>query len=344
MNSGIKLFLVGLIVMLFAVVSACGNEGAAPSQGEEAPEGAGEVDFPTRNFDLTVPFSPGGGSDVSARLVEQYFADEFGYTMNFNYRDGAGGAVGMLEFANTGSDDGHDIATFNFPHISLQPASGVAEYQIDDFEVFAQIASDYTVFVVPADSPWETLEDFVNDAKSRPGELNIALAQVMEPAHMSYVQLIDEAEIEAPRITYQSGGELLSGILGGHVDSAIGSMGTTMQEVNTGSLRALAISASERLERFPDIPTFKEQGYGIETHIGRLWLTPAGVDPQVLQRLEDGFKNIVDNPEFQEQMEGTGFVIDWMGREEIQEHIRNFDATSADLVERLTRDLEEQGE
>lgn len=337
-----KSFLIGALVLSVSTLIGCGAKEISNAQpSEQKPEQKSEkAAYPTKAIDFTVPFKPGGGSDVMARIIEQYWKDEFGVGLNFHYREGAGGAVGLFEFANTAKQDGHAMATYVFPQISLQPASGAAQYKLDDFALIGQVATDYDLLVVPADSPWKTLEDFINDAKNRPGKINLSLSGVNTPAHMSYVQLIDHTGVDVPRTLFQSGSEQLSAILGGHVDGGIGAVGTLMKEVQSGNLRALAISSKERFEDFPDIPTYTEQGYPIVNFASRIFMTRAGVDPAQVERLEKGLENIINNPEAQEKMKNAGLIVEWKNGKEVEAYIREFDKTADQLVKRLKEDAE----
>lgn len=305
-------------------LTACGESGDAAAE-----------DFPESAVDVTIPFDPGGGSDVMARMVEQYWEDEFGVGMNFEYRSGAGGTVGMMEFASTGSDDGYDLATFNFPHISVHPAGGLADYTADDFEFIGQIASDYNVAVVRDDSEYESMEDFVDAAEGAPGSLSVSIPQAMDTGHIAYAQLLEDTGIDAPLVSYQSGSEQLDGILSGDTDLAMGTMGTMGSAIDSGDLRVLGVTSPDRLEYEPDWPTFLEQGYEVETYLGRLWMVPAGTDEALVQRYQEGFQAIADDPDFQQSMEDLGYEVEFHDGGWVDEQIAQFEEDVDELVEQL---------
>lgn len=354
-----QLFVVSLFILslmtLFGCMSGEVNDGQQNENGlsteeenakEEAKEGEQAnaestqgADYPTKAIELLIPFDPGGGSDVMARTMEEFLIDEFGVQFNFSYNAGAAGAVGMLTLSNQESD-GYNIGTFNYPHIVLQPLAGTAEYDtFDSFDYIGQIAADYTILVVHADSPYETVEDLVNDALDRPGEVTISTPGLMESQHVAYRQFVNEAGIDAPIIPFQSGGEQISASLGQQVDAAMGTMGTYLGEVQSENLRALAITAPERSEELPDVPTFREEGYEVISHTGRLWMTPAGVDSNRLERLREGFQTIVENSDFQEKMQNQGYTVEWMGGEELEQYLRDFQAEAEVMIEDLQADL-----
>lgn len=301
--------------------------------------GEAQEDYPTKSIDLLVPFDPGGGSDVMARTMESFLKEEFGVQFNFYYSAGAAGAVGMLELSDK-EPDGYNIGTFNYPHIVLQPLAGTAEYDtLESFDYIGEIAADYSMLVVHPDSPYETVEDFVNAAKENPGELTISTPGLMESQHLAYRLFVNGADINAPIIPFQSGGEQMSASLGQQVDAAVGTFGTYLGEVQAGSLRALAITAPERSEQLPDVPTFTEEGYDVISHTGRLWMTPAGMDPKQLARLREGFEKLSQESEFQEAMKNQGYEVNWRDGEELEQYLQEFQKEAEEMLDDLMKDL-----
>lgn len=291
--------------------------------------------FPEEAVAVTVPFDPGGGSDVMARLVEQYWDDEFDVGLEFNYVSGAGGTVGMSTFLSTAAEDGHDIITFNYPHIIVHPAGGLADYHWTDYSVIGQISEEHTVLVVRDDSPYETLDDFLSDVEGSDGTVSTSIPQAMDAGHIAYAQLEDQLEPDLPLVAYQSGSEQLDGVLSGDVDSAFGTVGTMISAIEGGELRVLAVAAEERLDTFPDWETFAEHDYDVISPLGRLWLAPEGVSEERIDRLAEGFANIAENPEFIESMENMGVEANFVGRDELAQQFEDFEETVDDLVAQM---------
>lgn len=296
------------------------------------------TDFPSKTVNVTIPFDAGGGSDVMARMVEKFWSDEFGTSLNFQYRSGAGGTVGMNAFATTSGTDGYDIATFNFPHIVVHPAAGLAEYSpTESFEYICQIATDYNVAVVPADSPYQSLSDFADAAAADPGRTSISVPQAMDTGHIAFTQFVNDTGLDISLVRYQSGSEQLESILSGDTDVAFGTAGTMAGSIASGDLRVLGVTAPERLETEPDWPTFIEQGYQVQISLGRLWLLPEGTPSEIQQIYEAGFENISKDPEFIEQMANLGYQVDFLDGAQTMEMIEGF----ADEVDELVAQMQE---
>lgn len=292
--------------------------------------------FPDSTVNVTIPFDAGGGSDVMARMVEKFWQDEFGTSLNFQYRSGAGGTVGMNAFATTADTDGYDIATFNFPHIVIHPTAGLANYSpTEDFEYICQIATDYNVAVAPADSPYESLSDYVEAASAAPGQTSISVPQAMDTGHIAFTQFVNDTGLDISLVRYQSGSEQLESILSGDTDMALGTAGTMTGSIASGDLRVLGVTASERLKTQPDWPTFLEQGYDVQISLGRLWLLPAGTPPEVQEIYESGFEDISEDPAFVEQMANLGYQINFLDGQETLEMIEDFSSEAEQLVAQM---------
>lgn len=296
--------------------------------------------FPDSTVNVTIPFDAGGGSDVMARMVEKFWQDEFGTTLNFQYRSGAGGTVGMNSFATTADTDGYDIATFNFPHVVVHPTAGLADYSpTEDFEYICQIATDYNVAVVPADSPYESLDDYVEAASAAPGQTSISVPQAMDTGHIAFTQFVNDTGLDISLVRYQSGSEQLESILSGDTDMALGTAGTMAGSIDSGDLRVLGVTSPKPLETQPDWPTFVDQGYEVQISLGRLWMLPAGTPAEIQEIFESGFANISEDPEFVEQMANLGYQVDFLDGQETLEMIEGFSAEAEDLVAQMQESM-----
>lgn len=325
----------GKLAMAVAVVGI-GSVGCAQQDNqEESAEG-----FPEEAVSVTVPFDPGGGSDVMARLVEQHWDEEFDVGLEFDYVSGAGGTVGMSTFLSTADEDGHDIITFNYPHIVVHPSGGLADYHWSDYSIIGQISEEHTILVVRDDSPYETLDDFVSDVDDSDGTVSTSIPQAMDAGHIAYTQFEDQLDSELPLVAYQSGSEQLDGVLSGDVDSAFGTVGTMISGIEGGELRVLAVATDERLDTFPDWETFAEHDYEVISPLGRLWLAPEGVSEERIDRLAEGFANIAEDQEFVESMENMGVEAEFIGRDELIPQLEDLEETVDDLVAQM-EDVEE---
>lgn len=328
-----KIFVVLIIItLIFSLAGCSGQSGDEPKNSE--PKKATKKDYPTRPITLIIPYGPGGGCDTQARILETFFKDEFGQGLNFVYKQGAGGAVGTAEAAKA-APDGYNMLSFGFPHVVLFPLSGTGKWEpLEDFDYLAQVASDPQVLVVPKESPFNTLEDFITYAKDNPEKVNISLPGLYGGAHNVQLRLFDMAGINVKVIPFQGGSAQTAALLGGEVDSGLGNFANLSEEIKAGNIKALAVSAEERRKEISNTPTFKELGYNIISTESRIWMVPKGVETKKLERLREGIEKIWNKPEYQKKMIEAGYTLDWISGEDFEQYLKDYEKEAKVLLEK----------
>ena len=262
--------------------------------------------FPSYPVTMIVPFPPGGVADQTGRPLAAAMEKVLKQPVIAANRAGAGGAVGMAAAANA-KPDGYTIL-MALSSISIIPEADKLfdrkpAYQMDQLAPIALISSDPTVLVVPADSPWKTVADFVADAKKRPGEISFSSSGLYGTLHMAMEMFAHGAGIKLRHVPFNGAGPAMTALLGGHVNALASGPGVIIPHVKAGKLRALAGWGDKRLPVLPDLPTFKELGYkDVEFYIWSGVFVPAATPADVQMSLRAAVKQAVASDEFKGAM------------------------------------------
>ncbi|MFN2348383.1 MAG: tripartite tricarboxylate transporter substrate binding protein [Thioalkalivibrio sp.] len=281
--------------------------------------GPAAAEFPDRTITYVNPFSPGGECDIAQRMQQDPLKRELGVDVVIEYREGGGGSVGWSHVSKQ-NNDAYTFACFSIPHIIAQPMTRNPGYETDDLQLIYTYHATPQVLVVRKDSPFKTLEDFIEAAKKAPGSITVGGTGTASGNHLGAIRLMRAADIRLTWIPFAGSGPTIPALEGGHVGALM--TNSTMAHQNSDKFRALASATDERLSFMPDVPTFKEQGYDVVEAIYRGALGPKGMPEDRVQKLAAAFEKI--NREQTKRKEELGFMPVYYGPEE-----------SAALVERL---------
>jgi len=263
--------------------------------------------YPTRPITVVAPFPPGGVADLTARPVAAAMEKVLKNPVGVVNKTGAAGAVGM-QFVATSKPDGYTLL-LALSSISIIPEADKLfgrppAFTVDQFAPIALISADPTILVVPADKPWKTAKDFVEDAKKRPGQISFSSSGVYGTLHMAMELLSHAAGVKFRHVPYAGAGPALTAILGGHVDALASGPAVVLPHIKSGKLRPLAGWGDRRVAALPEVPTFKELGYpDAEFYIWAGLFAPKGTPEPVLARLRDAVRAAVADPDFKAGMD-----------------------------------------
>ncbi|MDI5933700.1 tripartite tricarboxylate transporter substrate binding protein [Halomonas sp. M4R5S39] len=280
--------------------------------------GAAHAEYPEEDITYIIPFDPGGESDVTARFQEPILEEVLGVSVNVTHRPGGGGAVAWSEFQNSAEPDGYEIIGVNIPHIIGQPIQrNNAGYETDNWRIVTFFHSTPNALIVHNDSPYDTLEDLVEDAKENPEAITLGGSGTYSANHLDMLRFEQEADIDLTYIPFSGTGPLKGALEGGHVAGIFNytMLGTEMAD----SVKVLAVASEERVKALPDAPTFKEQGYDIVGGAYRGVAVPKGTPDEVVETLEEAFAEA--NRRIAEKQEPLGFVMEYITGEEVDEVI-----------------------
>lgn len=263
--------------------------------------------YPSKSITLMTAFNAGGGSDVSHRLLEKYAKGVFDQPIVVTYKAGAGGEIGWTWLAGAKAD-GYAIGGVDLPHIVLQPLlrpAGQPGYQTEQLNPLCGLVYDANVVMVPEASPYKTFKDLVDYARANPGKLKVATVGKLTGDHLFLMQIEKLTGATFTQIPYSGSGKAIPALMGGEVDAYFGSGSSFLRMEKT---RGLAIGSKERYELCPDVPTFIEQGYPIESGKYRGLATPVGIPAEAQKYLEAKFAELCANPEYQQAVRGGGLM------------------------------------
>jgi tripartite-type tricarboxylate transporter receptor subunit TctC len=290
--------------------------------------------FPSRPITVVAPFPPGGVADLTARPVAAAMERVLKNPVGVVNKTGAAGAVGMQSVA-VARPDGYTLL-LALSSISIIPEADKIfgrppAFTLDQFAPIALISADPTVLVVPADKPWKTAKDFIEDARSRPGQISFSSSGVYGTLHMAMELLSHAAGIKLRHVPHAGAGPALTAILGGHVDALASGPAVVLPHIKSGKLRVLAGWGDKRVAALPDVPTFKELGYPeAEFYIWAGLFAPKATPEPVLAKLRATVREAVNDPDFKSAMDKLETPITFKQGDEFQKF---FDADARRLAD-----------
>ena len=313
MEKLVSVLCVAAMVGLTACSASKPAETAAPkaeaeSVSEEKTTGAEPaaeaVDFPKDTVNIICHAAAGGGSDALARQVAQGLQDESGWTVTVDNKTGGSGSVGM-QFVMNSKADGYTIGTAPV-ELSMIEALGYAELAPEDVQLLGCGMSWPAALYVPADAPYDTLEDFVNYCKENPGTVRVANSGIGSIWHIAACVLADKSGIEISHVPYDGATGAVTALLGKEIDAVVVGTCEGYSYVESGDFKCLASFSEERSSVLPDVPTAKEQGSDINVVCWVGFLAPKGIEEGKLQILEDALKNVFASDAYVKFCEGRG--------------------------------------
>lgn len=256
--------------------------------------------YPTRAISIVVAFPPGGLADNTARPVAAVLERLLKQPVAIINKPGAAGAVGNQSVA-TAKPDGYTLL-MALVSVSVLPEvdklfGRPQNYTLGQLTGIARVNADPSMLVVRADAPWMTLKDLVDDAKRRPNEIVFTSSGLYGAAHIPMEMFIKAAGIKMRHLPTTGGGPMMNAMLGGHAQAVMTPVSLAAGHVKAGKLRLLAQTGTGPVAAFPEVPTFKSQGYDVEYTAWAGLVAPQGTPPHVIKILRDAMREAVKAPE-----------------------------------------------
>lgn len=271
-----------------------------------------QTNWPERNITVIVPFPPGGQADLAARPTAAALEKILGRPVVVENRaGGGGGSVGNAAAARAAPDGYTLLVTLS--SLAVLPEADrlfgrTPSYEVAQFTPVARILADPTLLAVPASAPWKkTLNDFVDDAKARPGAIPYGSSGPYGTLHVAMEMFAASAGIKLLHVPFRGAGPALTALLSGTVQALASAPGVLKPQVDDGKIRVLANWGAERVPAFPNLPTFKELGYAdVEFYIWGGLFAPAGVPEPVMAKLRNAMRDAMRSPEVIKTFETAG--------------------------------------
>ena len=247
-----------------AAASAFTAAGLGLPLAAQAAEARATAAYPSRPLKVVVPYPAGGVIDVTARAVTDALAQRWGQPVIVENRPGANGNLGA-QAVHQAQADGYTLLIGSMFTVINPLTDKTTRYRTRDFVPVASIGSTPNVWVVPAHSPWHTLQDFITQARQQPGAFNVANPGQGSSNHLGLEQLAASAGIQLTQINYQGQPPFISDLVNGQIHIAPLTATLALPHIQSGKLRALAVSAPSRLAALTAVPTLAELGLGEAT-------------------------------------------------------------------------------
>ena len=287
---------------IFAV-SLLSLSAAAPAQAAES--------YPARPIRIIVPFAPGGGTDMVARVMAPRLSERLGTSVVVDNRGGAGAVIGTAMAAKA-TPDGYTLLVCDTAH-TIQPALQKLEYDpIKSFTLIASLVTGDSMLVSPSTLPVKTLPEFIALAKQKPGTLVAGTAGPGSSGHMALELFRVMAGIDLIMAHYKGAGAATIDLLGGTVHISNVTIQAAVPHIKSGRIRALGVGGVKRSALMPDVPTVAESGLdGYESTGWRGIMGPAGIPAPIAQRLAAEVKTIVSTDEVKTHFLNNAMEIDY---------------------------------
>jgi putative tricarboxylic transport membrane protein len=280
------------------------------------PFAAAQKKYPTRTVEVVVPYAPGGGTDNLMRMITGII-DENKWSpqpLNVVNRAGGSGAVGFNYLINK-KGDAHTIAGATPMIVSGKIEGRLPGNHRDAMTILMIVAIDELMLSVKADSPYKTVEDFVKAAKAKPGGLTVGGTATLTEDHIFTYLFEKAAGIQVKYVPFNSGGEVTTALMGGHIDAAVENPNEIVSQIEAGKARNLAVAAQKRLKDAPDVPTFAEKGYKFYWEQMRGVVGPANMPPEAVKYWQDTLRKVVKTEKWQNEYIKRNLLTptDWTG-------------------------------
>jgi len=265
-------------------------------------------DYPSRPIRLIVPFPPGGGTDAVSRLVAQELSKQTGWTVVVENKAGAGGMIGLQEAAKA-RNEGYDMVMGQVDNIVIAPAvqrTGIVD-PVKDLTPVIQVASSPFLFMAATGSKYNTLGDWVSEAKANPGKLTYGTAGYGTFTHLAVELLQNAGNFKAVQVPYKGASPAITDLLGGHIPMAALSIASGMPHIQGGKVKGLAVTSAARSPALPDVPTVAESGFpGFEANGWLAIFVPNGTPPAVVAKLNAEIGKVMQSAEMKKQLLAQG--------------------------------------
>ena len=261
-----------------------------------------QAKYPSRMVEVVVPYAPGGGTDNLMRMITGII-DENKWSpvpMNVNNRAGGSGAVGFTYLINKKGDP-YVVAGATPMIVSGKIEGRLSGNHRDAMTILMIVAIDELMLSVRNESPFKTIDDFVNAARAKPGQLTVGGTATNTEDHIFTYLFEQAAKIKVKYVPFNSGGEVTAALMGGHIDAAVENPNEIVAQIEAGKARNLAVAARKRLTDAPDVPTFAEKGYEFYWEQMRGVIGPANMAPEAVAWWQDTLRKVTATKKWQEQ-------------------------------------------
>lgn len=318
-SNWVKKFLsLAITCAMVFTLAACGQKSPDNSESNADTPDSG-TDFPTKTMTIVCPYGAGGGTDLALRILAECGKDTFGQTINVENKTGGSGTVGLTEALNANAD-GYTLGCCSVDLITL-PLLGLApaETTREAFDPICVINGEPAAIIVKSDARWNSIEEFIDEAKAEPGKIQLANSGMGNIWHLAAIGIELETGASFTHIPFDGAASSTTAVLGGHVDAVVCSAAEAASNIASGDLKVLAVANTERLEAYPDAPTFQEIGVDLTVVALRGLCVNKDVPEDVKQILRDGFEEVINSENCEQKVNDANMTYMPLNAEETDE-------------------------
>lgn len=301
------------------------------------PAAAQQFPAPGRTITTIVPVPAGGGTDQFARAIAPVLAKELGTTVQVVNKPGASMQTGTHEVVNS-KPDGYTLLWIVLPTAAayLDPARQ-STYTRASLQPIGSAFEVAPAIAVLPNSPFKTLKDLVEAAKANPGKVKAGTAGLLSTSHLASVGFQRAVGVKFATVNFTGGAQMLTALLGGHIDVAFNSIGEVLPQAKAGQVRVLGVMAEGK--HMSGMPTFKEQGYETDILAVDVGLAgPAGMPPEVVARIADALKKAVEDEGIKKMMTDQASTLRFLGPDQYKTHWDGIETKFKPLIDLAKQD------
>jgi len=292
------------------------------------------ADYPTKPITLIIGFAPGGPSDVLARIITRKMEEILKQPFVIENRPGAGGSIAGTAVARA-TPDGYTVllGTGSLLAINVTLYKNLGYDPEKDFEPITLIGTQTNVLYTHPSVPAKTLGELIDYAKANPGKLSFGSGGNGTPAHLAGELLKIEAKIDMAHVPFRGTGPALQNVIAGHVPMAFNPPPPLLPHIQSGSIRAIAVTTLKRSEALPDVPTIAELGFpGFEATTWHALVAPAGTPKEVIAALNRAAVAALNDPDSRKALTELGVDVVGSTPEELRDYIKSEIPKWAEIV------------
>ena len=294
--------------------------------------------WPTRSITMIVPFPPGGLADLVARPVAEAMSRELGQPVVIENKAGAGGGIGM-SLAAKSKPDGYTMV-MALSSLTVLPEADVVlgrtpMFGLNDLRPVARYTADPTVLAVRAESPWKSVQEFVDDAKKRPGAINYGSSGNYGTMHVPMEILAQVSGSKLTHIPFTGAGPAVVALLGGQIDAVSTGPATVLQHVKAGKLRVLGHWGNGKLASMPEVTSLKDAGFNAEYAQWSGLFIPAATPEPVAQRIRAAARAAAQDAKVREVILGAGSPVQFQDSPDFEKYVQADAKRMVDVVKKI---------
>ncbi len=307
-------------IMLLATMGCSGSSNTA-SKAE---------DYPKKPIKLIVPFPSGDGTDLVSRAFAKFAEEKLGKPVVVNNKSGGGGSIGHTE-ASKQKGNGYHMLTGSSGAMTIKPYSGDLEYTYKDFTPIGQMVEVPIVVAVNKDSKFDSLSGLVKYVKENPGEITYSTPASGSSQHILMEYFAHKNDLKLKHVPGKGGNGAVSKVMGGHIDVvAVGAPPISGKDV-----KKLAVTTQERYEFMSDVPTFKEEGFKIDSSLWFGLFVPKETPKEIVTKLEETLKEASNDPEVKKAWKKLQLSPAYLESEEFKKKIEQIAKENQEILKKI---------